>query len=140
MRKNHLHAPKGNSGVILYHNSIDAYKNEFLAYHGKVASWRKVAEPYSIHPNMARLIANGYDPGNRIREKLRLPDKAKVEVCRSCGVAHTTKRCTSTNHSPRPPRISIRLDNPESAARSIEKHMEPDLIVELIELLKEKKL
>ena len=36
---------------------------------------------------------------------------------------------------PRPPRISIRLDNPESAARSIQKHMEPENIRELVELL-----
>ena len=41
---------------------------------------------------------------------------------------------------PRPPRISIRLDNPESAARSIKGHMEPDLIGELIELLMKGKL
>ena len=40
---------------------------------------------------------------------------------------------------PRPPRISIRLDNPESAARSIKGHMEPDMIAKLVELLKEKK-
>lgn len=38
---------------------------------------------------------------------------------------------------PRPPRISIRLDNPESAARSIEGHMEPEIMNELIELLQE---
>ena len=38
---------------------------------------------------------------------------------------------------PRPPRIAIRLDNPESAARSIQKHMEPDLIAELIKLLED---
>ena len=36
---------------------------------------------------------------------------------------------------PRPPRIAIRLDDPGSAARSIEKHMEPEVIGELIELL-----
>ncbi len=38
---------------------------------------------------------------------------------------------------PRPPRISIRLDNPESAARSIEKHMDPGIINQLLELLQE---
>ena len=36
---------------------------------------------------------------------------------------------------PRPPRIAIRLDNPESAARSIEKHMEPEIVRKLRRLL-----
>jgi hypothetical protein len=40
---------------------------------------------------------------------------------------------------PRPPRISIRLDNPESAARSIRGHMEQGVIAELMELLERKK-
>ena len=135
MRKNYLHAPNGNAGPIQYLDSIDAYQNAFLATHEEKRSWRKVGDPYKIHPSMARMIANGHDPGNRIREKLRLPDKEKVEVCRSCGVAHTTKRCTSTNHRPRPPRISIRLDNPESAARSIRGSMVGELIRELVKLL-----
>lgn len=38
---------------------------------------------------------------------------------------------------PRPPRIAIRLDNPESAARSIQNNMDPGVIGELIELLQE---
>ena len=38
---------------------------------------------------------------------------------------------------PRRPRISIRLDNPESAARSIKGHMERVLIDALIKLLQE---
>lgn len=38
---------------------------------------------------------------------------------------------------PRPPRIAIRLDNPESAARSIMKHMGSGLIGDLVNLLKE---
>jgi hypothetical protein len=38
---------------------------------------------------------------------------------------------------PRPPRIAIRLDNPESAARSIRTHMDPEVMDELIALLKE---
>ena len=136
MRKNHLHAPNGDLESVVYPYSLNAYKNMFLAKHKILKSWRKVADPYKIHPSMARMIANGHDPGNRIRDKLRLPDKEKVEVCRSCGVAHTTKHCTSSNHRPRPPRIAIRLDNPESAARSIENHMEQGEIDQLIELLK----
>ena len=37
---------------------------------------------------------------------------------------------------PRPPRISIRLDNPESAARSIQNNMDSETIAELIEKLR----
>ena len=133
MRKNHLHAPKGNGASGLYLDSIDAYKNSFLERHGKVASWRKVAEPYSIHPNMARMIANGYDPGNRIRERLQLSEKQPVEICEECGkILSKYHKCKS---GPRPPRIAIRLDDPESAARSIQKHMEPENISELVRLL-----
>ena len=135
MRKIHLHAGNGRTGPIQYLDSIDAYKNEFLAYYEKVASWRKVAEPYSIHPNMARLIANGYDPGNRIRERLQLPEKQPVEMCEECGKVLTVyHKCKS---EPRPPRISIRLDDPESASRSIKKHMDPGVIGELMRLLNE---
>ena len=38
---------------------------------------------------------------------------------------------------PRPPRIAIRLDNPESAARSIKGHMDRRVMAEMIALLKE---
>ena len=37
---------------------------------------------------------------------------------------------------PRPPRIAIRLDSPESAAKSIQKHMDLEVLTRLIELLK----
>ncbi len=138
MRKKNLHTPKGNAGAIQYPKDIHGYETLFLAQHKKFSSWRKVAEPYEVHPSMARMIANGYDPGNRIREKLRLPNKQAVEVCPSCGIAHTTKRCTSTNGSkPRPPRIAIRTDNPDSAAASIKGHMDQEKVSELIELLQE---
>ena len=40
---------------------------------------------------------------------------------------------------PRPPRIAIRLDNPESAAMSIQNNMEPEVMAELIELLEVEK-
>ena len=137
MRKKNLHAPNGNVGAILYLDSLDAYKNAFLAEHDNVSSWRRVARPYDLHPNMARLIANGYDPGNKIREKLRLPDKEAVEMCPECGKVLTLyHRCGSNNH--RVPRIAIRLDNPGSAAASIKGYMDQAVIRELRELLEEK--
>ena len=137
MRKKYLHAPKGNGAINLYLDSLDAYKNAFLTNHDELKSWRKVAEPYKIYPSMARMIANGHSPGNKIRSKLGLPPMDKVPVCRTCGIVHTTKRCIGTNHRPRPPRIAIRLDNPESAVRSIKGHMDSEVIAELIEILQE---
>ena len=76
----------------------------------------------------------GYIPP-KWRTQLGLPELKKVSGCLSCGKIHITKRCTSINHKRRPPRISIRLDNPESAAKSIEKYMEPEKIEHLIRLL-----
>jgi hypothetical protein len=128
MRKKNLHPHQGNGTGILYLGSIEAYQKAFMVEHEKVKSWRIVAEPYGIYPNMARLIANGYDPGNRIRDKLRLPDKQAVEVCLNCGKVHTTKRCTSGNHRPRPPRIAIRLDDVESAWKTILNNMDSLLL------------
>ena len=135
MRKKNLHAPKGSAGAVLYLDSLDAYKNAFMAKHDKVSSWRKVAGPYGIHPSMARMIANGYDPGNRIREKLRLPDKEAVEICPKCGKVLTLYHRCGSNH--RIPRLAIRLDNPESAALSIQNNMDPDMMAELIDLLQD---
>ncbi len=139
-RKKNLHAPKGNGTANLYLDSVEAYQNAFLAEYASGRSWWKIVsdKPYTIFPNMARLISKGYDPGNKIRRELRLPDKQAVEVCPSCGVVHTTKRCTSTNGSkPRPPRIAIRLDKPPSAATTILEHMDREKVNELVELLKE---
>ena len=60
---------------------------------------------------------------------------AIVPVCDRCGKIHTTKRCTSSKHKKRN-RLSINLDNPGSAAKSIKRYMDGDLIKELVKLLK----
>ena len=138
MRKKHLHAPSRAATPGAYLSSVGAYKNAFLAEHKKVKSWRVVAKPYGLKPNMARMIAYGYDPGNKIRAKLHLPAKQVVLACAKCGVAHVTKRCTNGNGKPRPPRIAIRLDNPDSAARSIMRNMGAGERDELIEILMER--
>ncbi len=140
MRKNDLQGASRLPGEVLYLGDIHAYEKRFLAVHTELKSWRDVAEPYDIHPSMARLIAKGHDPGTKIRAKLHLPAKQAVEVCTKCGVAHITKRCTNSNGKSRPPRIAIRLDNPDSAAASIKGHMDRDRINELVELLKGRKL
>ena len=136
MRKKNLHVHQGSANGKVYLPDIDAYKNHFIMRHSEICSWREVVRPYGdgLKPNMARLIANGYDPGNKIRLVLRLPDKRAVEVCGECGKPLTKYHDCKTN--PRPPRIAICLDNPESAATSIKGHMDRDRINELIELLK----
>jgi hypothetical protein len=62
------------------YSKIQAYQVCFLAKHQKGESWRKIAVKYGLHPNMARLIANGYEPGNKIRKKLNLSLIAEVET------------------------------------------------------------
>jgi hypothetical protein len=43
-------------------------------------SWRKTAAPLGINAAMARLIANGYEPGRKIRKRLDLQPTAMVVV------------------------------------------------------------
>ena len=101
-------------------------------------SWQKVTN--MIAPGVSKIviwkIANtSYEPrGPILRYKLGLSTLREVPVCEECGKVLTIyHKCKS---DPRPPRISIRLDDPESAARSIQKHMEPELIAELVEKLR----
>ena len=101
-------------------------------------SWQKVTN--MIAPGVSKIviwkIANfSYEPKDPIlRYKLGLSILKEVPVCEKCGkILSKYHKCKS---DPRPPRIAIRLDDPESAARSIQKHMAPDVIGELIELLK----
>ena len=102
--------------------------------HESTKSWRAVAAPYGIFPSTARLLANGYEPGYKIRKKLNLPDVVPVEVCPTCGEAPLAKhhRCNGKPSRPRHPRLAIRLDDPASAARSIRRHMTGDNIAALL--------
>lgn len=43
------------------------------AMYAEVKSWQKVGEAYGINKAMARLIANGYQPGNKVRKIFGLP-------------------------------------------------------------------
>ena len=58
--------------------NILCYQICFNAKHVQGKTWRQIAEPYDLKPNMARLIANGHEPGNKIRKMLNLPPKARV--------------------------------------------------------------
>lgn len=137
MRKKNLHAPNSSANGAVYLPDIQSYEKHFILRHSEIHSWREVARPYGdgLKPNMARMIANGYDPGNKIRQEvLRLPPKEKVETCKECGKVHIKKH---PRKSKRKPRVAIRLDNPASAARSIKGHMERGKIEELVRLLDE---
>ena len=63
---------------IEYLDNIIEYQRYFLAKHETLKSWRKVGEPYGLFPDTVRMIASGYDPGNTVRERLRLPPKSSV--------------------------------------------------------------
>ena len=86
--------------TIKHITDIEGYRKQFLRDYKNKRSWRKVAKEYKLHPNMARMIANGYDPGKKIRGVLGLPPRQEVDPCPRCGAAHVTKRCTRnrTNH------------------------------------------
>ncbi len=143
MRKNDLQVDTSPEATgfdeLIKCGTINEYQVKFVNIYSELKSWRRVAEPYGIYPNMARMISQGYDPGNKIRAKLRLPKKVKVEVCSKCGDLHPQKRC-SGKKGPKRNRLSINLDNPGSASRSIIKHMDLDIVRALIEMLMEEKI
>ncbi|HMN11816.1 MAG TPA: hypothetical protein PKD55_05770 [Bellilinea sp.] len=60
--------------------TLEHLSYEMREQHKISRSWRKVAEPYGIFPDTARLIAKGYEPGKKIRERLGLPPAASVVV------------------------------------------------------------
>lgn len=93
MRKNDLQALLTSVDNVSYLSTVGAYRKRFLTDHKKFKSWRKVAEPFGLCANMARLISMGYIPGSKIRAKLNLPAHKPAPVCPSCGVVHVAKRC-----------------------------------------------
>ena len=104
-------------------------------------SWPKIAARIEYLPIPAGTLCSiyhGIPVPLKWRKRLGMSEKKKVSGCLTCGKVHTTKRCTNSNHKPRPPRIAIRLGNPESAAASIKGHMDQAAIRELRELIKEK--
>ena len=137
MRKNDLQTGRASLEPTVYCRDVDSYKTAFLAQHEIIRSWRKIADQYGIYPNMARMISQGYDPGNKIRKKLRLPMKDKFEVCPKCKLPmRKGHQCQAKKRN----RLSINLDNPGSAARSIMKYMDLDLVEVLIEMLMEEQI
>jgi len=100
---------------------IDSIRRELEKAHQGLPSWPKVSAKYGITPAMAWRIVNedGYEPKRAdIRVKLDLPALAEVPVCRKCGHAHVTKRCTAHRNSrpKRQPPIRIADCTPEERA------------------------
>lgn len=60
--------------------TIEQVRVDLQKSHSETQSWRKTAKPYGIFPSMARMIAEGYEPGKKIRDKLKLPPAATVIV------------------------------------------------------------
>ena len=119
--------------------SLAAIRYLILREKSRLKTWRDIAEVFGISCGMAwRIGMAGYEPkDNKIREKLHLPLLIDTPACLKCGQVHVTKRCMANNgnNGHRPRRVAIRTDNPESAARTIEKHFGKAFISELIELL-----
>jgi hypothetical protein len=98
-------------------------------------SWPKIAKNAKNSKIPAGTLCSIYH-GMRVPKKWRpefdMPKLREMPICDKCD------RPMGENHKcgiKRPPRIAIRLDDPESAARSIWRHMEPELIADLINLL-----
>ena len=118
-----------------------AYTDEYVQLYllrekeAKNRSLRDLAKEFGVSHGVIQRVLKGKFPKRKdLRRRLYLVPIEEIKACYKCGkILSKYHKCKS---DPRPPRISIRLDDPESAARSIEKHMEPELISELIELLK----
>lgn len=60
--------------------TLDQLCRELKKSHELTQSWRATGEPYQLNPAMARMIANGYQPGKRVRKHLGLPPAVSVVV------------------------------------------------------------
>ena len=100
-------------------------------------SYGKLAQHYGVSKGLIyKIIQFGHIPTKpEIRKRLGLIEIRMMEACLKCGRYHYRKSCAGGENKKRN-RLSINLDNPGSAARSIQKHMDLDMISEVIELLK----
>src|SRR3990167_9978334 len=103
-----------------------------------LSTYTILEEEYGVNRYYLWHIINtdNYDPPDRIKEKLGIQIFKPAPICLKCGNVHVTKKCMANNgNGHRPRRVAIRIDNPESAARTIEKHFGKAFVSELIELL-----
>ena len=93
--------------------NIHHIRAKIIRIHSEKKSWRKAGDDYGISGTMARLIANGYQPGKTIRKRLGL-----------------------TRYPPRP-RRAINLADAASAADTIRRHASAEFVAELVKRLEE---
>lgn len=58
--------------------TLEQLCHEMKTLHCATQSWQKVGNKYGINKALARLIANGYQPGAKIRAVLGLPEHRQV--------------------------------------------------------------
>ena len=106
-----------------------------------LGTYEKVAEIYDVSKALIWKILNtDYEPKrDEIRERFGLPKLRTVMACIKCGEFHPQKSCTGGKHKKRN-RLSINLDDPRSAGKSIMKHMDSGVVDDLIVILMEKML
>lgn len=75
---------------------LGTLRRELRKLHKETQSWRKTGARYGINPAMARLLVNGYEPGQKIRKQLGLPEYRSVPPCSICGGVHLKKTCPTT--------------------------------------------
>ena len=104
-------------------------------------SYGRVAENYGVSKGLIyKIIKYGHIPTKpEIRKRLNLPELKMVTSCLKCGSIHSRKRCSSGNHKKRN-RLSINLDDPFSAGKSIMNHMEDEKVNDLIVVLMDLKM
>lgn len=121
-------------------DKLEQLSIEIRETYRRTKSWRNTGAEFGVNPATARLIARGYQPGNRMRESLNLPPVVKVEACPTCGVVHTRKTCPLSNGNPkrkRQPRIAISKLDAASAARTIRRNMGAEFVERLVEELRD---
>jgi len=104
-------------------------------------SYGKLARHYGVSKGLIyKIIQFGHIPTKpEIRKKLGLIEQRMMDACLKCGRYHYPKKCIGGKHKKRN-RLSINLDNPGSAARSIMKYMNLDSVEVLIEMLMEEQI
>ena len=102
----------------------------------KIALYAKINRISEIPAGTMCSVYHGLRVPKKWRADFGMPELQLLPICPDCNKQMTDNhKCKAI----RPPRLSIRLDDPQSAAKSIAKHMYPEAIAELIELLEAEK-
>lgn len=100
----------------------------------KIALYAKISRISEIPAGTMCSVYHGLRVPKKWRADFGMPELQLLPICPDCGKQMTENhKCKAK----RPPRIAIRLDNPGSAARSIESHMARNEIKILSEYLSE---